>query len=268
MLRIPIYKRKPESFTDRLGNCLTIVSGTLLALTVFVIGGFVICSPDNDWVELEILRLPDSNLFLVHYEVYYGRDGMAIGQTIIPNPDPEAFNFRHVTDLNLDYIEVLRPGYIGGVELLRNSSRSPTLLPLDTLILELPTGVTVFKERYAESGLFEACSSLEYYFTDLRETSDSLILTLRVMDEAGTMESVQRSVRKGNIDVISLDGRITQIHARELIRGVHEPYPVSQDTVAVCIREVTLTAARHTNFRVADLSEVGYFFWKSKERYR
>lgn len=93
-------------------------------------------------------------------------------------------------------------------------------------------------------------------------------LSCRRLGISREIESVQRSFRKGNIDVISLDGRITQIHARELIRGVHEPYPVSQDTVAVCIREVTLTAARHTNFRVADLSEVGYFFWRSKERYR
>ena len=183
--------------------------GCLVPFLLFVIaGGWFfreLAGPldgSADSITLHVSKIRGSDSLLVHYMVWYGRDGNIVSHTVTDNL--VNFNFRDVTKIPIQYFQKVSRDSIFGLTVSRARAKSPSLLPLDTTTYK-SRNVTVTEIKYLGSSDYPFCLWKEYRFESFTETRDSIIFqncTLRKSE----VTVPRLAFYKGHVTV---EGRVT-----------------------------------------------------------
>ena len=194
--------------------------GCLVPFLVFLfVGGWFfneISGPVDgsaDFIELRASKIKGGKYALVHYDVWYGRDGHTSGFTIRKNL--ANFNFREGPKLpSLDFRKI-GPDTIVSVSVTREPNKPLELTPYKTTTFRYGEA-TILHEKYWQEYAHESCTWRKYRFESVVEKEDSVIFHNNFSSETDTL--IRRlAFPKGNIH-LQTDGGVTNIVVNKFIR--------------------------------------------------
>lgn len=160
-------------------------------------------------------KIEGSDLLLVDYNVWYGRDGNTTGKTILKTT--KDFDFREIDEIPFSYIENITNKNINGVAFVRPETRDlKEKIRNKSMTIENIDVNTTFYNRYSSSG---PCMLNKYKFNSFIETKDSLIfLGLDKIFGNAKTDSAKIGFKKGNIKIVSDSiGKLYRLEIEEMI---------------------------------------------------
>jgi hypothetical protein len=195
---------------------LGIIIGIILIPALIFFGFLVFISWNSEDSEtLFTQKIEGSDLLIVDYNVWYGRDGSTTGKTLLKTT--KDFDFRKIEEIPFSYIENITNKSINGVAFLSPDTREIKDKLKNKLITIGNINITTtFYKKYSFSG---PCMLNEYKFHSFRETKDSLFFfgLTKVFGNV-QVDSSKIGFKKGNIKILSDSiGKLYRLEIEEMI---------------------------------------------------
>lgn len=213
--------------------------GILVAFATipFIIFGVMFMFPasgSEDKETLFVQKIKNSDLLIVDYDVWYGRDGNVSGRTILKST--KGFNFREIKKLPLSFLNDISSDSINSIKLVSSGKNT---INNDIRLLKTETtqiGDIKLNTRYYEKcSVTKYCMLNEYSFDSFLETEDSLYLYGINRKFGNTYKDLtETGIKKGNIKIQSDSlGKVLRLEVEDLILTNGDYYVYEQGTANI-----------------------------------